>query len=116
MLRYLIYFIPLAILAYFLWRRRSAPAADLQGLLSRQAQLLDVRTKAEFQTQAHPRCLNIPLDQLEARLGELDRSRPVLVCCATGSRSGFAVSLLKRAGFQDVANLGSWRRIETLLS
>lgn len=115
MLRYWIYLIPLAVFAYLLWRRRSTPASDLKGMLDRSAQIVDVRTKAEFQSAGDPRSINIPLAELEARVGELDKGRPVLVCCATGSRSGFALSFLKRAGFSEVANLGSWRRIKTLL-
>ena len=116
MLRYWIYLIPIAVLGYLLWRRRPAPAADLKGMLDRGAQIVDVRTKAEFQSNADPRSINIPLGELEARIGELDKNRPVLVCCATGSRSGLGLSFLKRAGFTEVANLGSWRRIASLLS
>jgi rhodanese-related sulfurtransferase len=116
MLKYLIYLIPLAAVAYLLWSRRSASGGDVKGMLERGAQVVDVRTRAEFKSNAHPRAINIPLDQLEARAKELDRTRPVLVCCETGSRSGFAVALLKRAGFMEVANLGSWRRIHDLLS
>ena len=116
MLRYLIYVIPLAALAYLLWSRRSAPAADMKAMLEGGALIVDVRTTAESKSNAHPRSNNIPLDQLESRLGELDRGRPILVCCETGGRSGFGVSILKRAGFGEVANLGSWRRIATLLS
>lgn len=116
MLRYLIYLIPLAVMAYLLCSRRSAPAGDMKAMLDRGAQIVDVRTTAEFKSNAHPRALNIPLDQLEARMEELDRRKPILVCCETGSRSGFGVSLLKRAGFTEVANLGSWRRIHSLLS
>jgi rhodanese-related sulfurtransferase len=116
MLKYLIYLIPLAALAYLLWSRRSAPSVDLKALLDHGAQVVDVRTRAEFQSHAHPRCINIPLDQLAARAGELDRTRPVLVCCETGGRSGIGVSVLKRAGFSEVANLGSWRRLQSLLA
>jgi rhodanese-related sulfurtransferase len=116
MLKYLIYLLPLATLGYLLWSRRSAPAAGLQALLEQGAQVVDVRTRAEFQSQAHPRCINIPLDQLAARAGELDRSRPVIVCCETGGRSGIGVSVLKRNGFSTVANLGSWRRLQSLLA
>jgi rhodanese-related sulfurtransferase len=116
MLKYLIYLIPLAAVAYLLWSRRSASAGDVKSLLERGAQVVDVRTKAEFKSNAHPRAINIPLDQLAARAKELDRTRPILVCCETGSRSGFAVALLKRAGFTEVANLGSWRRIHSLLA
>ncbi len=116
MLKYLVYLVPLAALGYLLWSRRSAPAVDLKALLAQGAQVVDVRTRAEFQSQAHPRCLNIPLDQLAARAGELDRTRPIIVCCATGGRSGMGVSVLKRAGFNDVVNLGSWRRLQSLLA
>jgi rhodanese-related sulfurtransferase len=115
-LKYWIYLIPLAAVAYLLWSRRSAPTGDLKAMLDRKAQVLDVRTKAEFMSAAHPRALNIPLDQLGGRLKELDPKRPILVCCESGSRSSVAVSLLKRAGFTEVANLGSWRRIHTLVS
>lgn len=115
-LKYLIYLIPIAAVGYLLWSRRSASATDVKGLLARGAQIVDVRTRAEFSSGSHTKAINIPLDQLEARAGELDRHRPVLVCCETGSRSGFGVSPLKRAGFVEVANLGSWRRISTLFS
>ena len=116
MLQYWIYLIPLAAVGYLLWSRRSASVADVKAMLARGAQVVDVRTKAEFKGNAHPRAVNIPLDQLEARSKELDRTRPVLVCCESGSRSGVGVSVLKRAGFPEVANLGSWRRIHSLLS
>jgi rhodanese-related sulfurtransferase len=115
-LQHWIYLIPLAAVGYLLWSRRSVSSTDVQGMLGRGAQIVDVRTRAEFSSGSHPRSINIPLDQLEARAKELDRARPVLVCCESGSRSGFGVSILKRAGFTEVANLGSWRRIASLLA
>ena len=115
MMRYWIYLIPIATVGYLLWSRRSVSAVDLKVMLERGAQIVDVRTRAEFTGNAHLRAINIPLDQLESRSGELDRNRPILVCCESGSRSGFGVSILKRAGFTEVANLGSWRRIQSLL-
>jgi rhodanese-related sulfurtransferase len=116
MLQYWFDLIPVAAIGYLLWSRRSASVTDVKALLARGAQIVDVRTRAEFKSQAHPRAINIPLDQLEARAKELDRAKPVLVCCESGSRSGFGVSVLKRAGFTEVANLGPWRRIHSLLS
>jgi rhodanese-related sulfurtransferase len=116
MLNYLIYLIPLAAVAYLLWSRRSSSALDVKASLERGAQIVDVRTQAEFKSNAHSKAKNIPLDQLAARLKELDRNRPILVCCESGSRSAHAVSILKQAGFSDVANLGSWRRIQRLLA
>jgi rhodanese-related sulfurtransferase len=116
MLDYWIYLIPVAAIGYLFWSRRSASATDVKAMLARGAQVVDVRSKGEFRGQAHPRAVNIPMDQLETRAKELDKARPVLVCCETGSRSGFGVSVLKRAGFTEVANLGSWRRLHGLLS
>jgi rhodanese-related sulfurtransferase len=114
MVKYLIYLIPLAALAYLFWSRRSSSTGDLQALLARGAQIVDVRTQAEFLSHSHPRSINIPLAQLEGRAGELDPARPVLLCCESGGRAGAGVALLKRAGFREVANLGSWRRIASL--
>lgn len=111
-----IYLLPVGVIGYLLWSKRSASAADVKALLERGAQIVDVRTKGEFKAAGHPKALNIPADQLEARAKELDPSRPVLLCCDSGSRSGFAVGILKRKGFKEVHNLGSWRRIQSFLS
>jgi rhodanese-related sulfurtransferase len=116
MLKFLIYLLPLAAIGYLLWSRRSSSTGDLQALLVRGAQVVDVRTRAEYQSNSHPKALNIPLDQLAARLQELDPGRPVLVCCESGGRAGAGVALLKGAGFKEVANLGSWRRLQSLLA
>ena len=115
MMEHWIYLLPIAGVVFFLWRRGSASSSDLKAMLENGAQIVDVRTKAEFKAAAHPKSINIPLDELEKGSQKLDSSRPVLVCCASGSRSGLAVSILKRKGFKDVHNLGSWRRLQDLL-
>ncbi|WP_243317049.1 rhodanese-like domain-containing protein [Geothrix paludis] len=115
MAEYWIYLIPVAAIGYLLWSRRSASAADVKALLERGAQIVDVRTTGEFRTASHPKAINIPADQLDQRAKELDPARPVLLCCESGSRSGFAASILNRKGFKEVHNLGSWRRIATFL-
>jgi phage shock protein E len=115
MMEHWIYLIPIAALGYLWWSRRSVSTGDVKAMLERGAQVVDVRTKAEFKAAAHPKSINIPLDELEKGSQKLDSSRPVLVCCASGSRSALAASILKRKGFQDVHNLGSWRRLQDLL-
>ncbi len=75
-------------------------------------QIIDVRTAGEFQGGHAPGSRNIPLDQLEARLCDVDKSRPVLLCCATGSRSGMATQWLKSLGY-DATNAGSWMAVVT---
>lgn len=114
MLENWIYLIPVAVVGYFLWSRRSASTGEVKAMLAQGAQIVDVRSRAEFKAASHPRSINIPLNQLEKEVQKLDPSRPVLVCCASGARSGLAVSILKRQGFPAVVNLGSWQRIQNL--
>ena len=78
-------------------------------------QVVDVREPAEFDgplghiAQARP----IPLGELDARLGELAKERPVVTVCRSGARSAQAATLLQKAGFTEVANLAGgmlrWR-------
>ncbi len=55
----------------------------------------------------------LPLSQLAARAGELDREHPVVAVCRSGARSAQATVLLQKAGFERVANLAGgmlrWR-------
>jgi rhodanese-related sulfurtransferase len=56
---------------------------------------------------------NIPLPDLGARIGELDKARAVLVVCASGPRAARAAAQLRRAGFGDVhvlaGGFGEWQ-------
>jgi len=78
--------------------------------------MLDVREPAEFSSGHAPNAKNVPLGQLDKRLGEIEKfkSRPVVVTCQTGSRSHAATSALKKAGFGDVVVLsggfGAWQQ------
>lgn len=68
------------------------------------AQIIDVREVAEHQAGAIPGAVNIPLGQLRGRLGELDRSRELVVSCQVGLRGYLAERILKQNGFR-VRNL-----------
>ncbi|RKG74253.1 rhodanese-like domain-containing protein [Corallococcus exercitus] len=71
------------------------------------ATLVDVRSPEEFAAGHLQGAVNIPVDQLEQRLGELGSPQtPVVVYCRSGARSSRAERLLKEKGFQDVFNLG----------
>lgn len=62
-------------------------------------QLIDVRPRAAYE-QAHiAGFVNIPLAELRARMGELDRARPVVTACALGKTSYFAARVLVQNGF-----------------
>lgn len=70
--------------------------------------ILDVRTPEEF-IEANVRgSINIPLLQIEHRLDEIKSlPQPIIVCCASGMRSGQATIFLKNWGV-DCKNGGSW--------
>ena len=61
-------------------------------------QVLDVREDDEWAAGHAPGALHIPLGQLGARLGELDRDQALAVVCRSGNRSSRAVAALTAAG------------------
>lgn len=78
-------------------------------------QIVDVREADEFEGPLGrvPGSVPIPLGELELRAGELSRDRPVVTVCRAGARSAQATVILKKAGFEDVANMAGgmlrWR-------
>ena len=71
--------------------------------------LLDVRTPEEFAQGHIDGAVNIPVDELRQRLGELDPAKTVYVNCHSGLRSYIACRVLAGRGF-DCRNLsGGWR-------
>ena len=69
------------------------------------ATVVDVRTPNEREEGAIAGSLFVPLSQLEQRLDEIPRGRPLIVHCAGGYRSSVAASVLKRDGFDDVSEI-----------
>ena len=67
--------------------------------------ILDVRTPGEWCTAHIQGSLNVPLNHLTDRLGELSSQRQIIVQCAAGYRSSIAGSLLQRHGFSRVSEL-----------
>jgi phage shock protein E len=84
------------------------PKVSIKDLISEGAVIIDVRTKEEF-SRGHVRnSVNIPLDKLNNNIGKLNKNKPIITCCASGSRSAMAKSILKSNGFENVYNGGSW--------
>jgi len=79
------------------------------SLLEQGGQIIDVRTKEEFIVANKEGSLNIPLDSLKTKIKELDNTKPIILCCASGSRSGLAKRVFKANGFENVHNAGTWR-------
>ena len=80
---------------------------DLETKIKAGAKIIDVRTAEEFSEEHYPDALNIPVDQIRQRLNEVgEKNSPIVLYCASGSRSAFATRMLKSAGYTDVVNAG----------
>ena len=70
--------------------------------------VIDVRTPGEFRSGAFPDAINIPLDQMMS--GQIDlgveNDQEIIVYCATGARSAYAMQVLRRQGFSNVTDGG----------
>ncbi|WP_425391196.1 rhodanese-like domain-containing protein [Ekhidna sp.] len=75
------------------------------------ATVIDVRTKTEFEGGHLRTSKNIPLDSLPSHMGQLDKTQPIITCCASGIRSGQAKRMLKANGFKAL-NGGGWMSLE----
>jgi rhodanese-related sulfurtransferase len=93
----------------FLWADHVS-SAQAHLLVQKGALLLDVRSPEEFKEGHIEGAVNIPVQDLENRMGEVGpRERSVVVYCHSGMRSGRAAQMLERAGYS-VADLGPMSR------
>lgn len=102
-----------AVAALMIWKRLGliGSRAALEQL-KRGAKLIDVRTPEEYQRDHLPGAVNVPLGELEQRMGRVapDKNQPLLLHCLSGGRSGIAAGRLKQMGYQQVFNLGGFGR------
>jgi phage shock protein E len=81
--------------------------AGLEEKIKAGALIVDVRSVDEFEEEHYPNSLNIPVNQMQARIDEFgEKNKPVVVYCASGSRSAYAAMILKTVGYSDVTNAG----------
>ena len=88
------------------------PKVDLKELMKNGAQIIDVRTRDEFQGGHIRGSVNIPLQNLNRNLSKIKKDKPVITCCASGMRSASAKSILKSNGFTEVYNGGGWMSLQ----
>jgi rhodanese-related sulfurtransferase len=70
--------------------------------------IVDVRSREEFMGGHVADSVNIPLGEIQQRMTELENlKQPLLLCCASGNRSGQAQLYLLQKGFE-CYNGGSW--------
>ena len=80
--------------------RGDSPLAEWEDLDGTQAQILDVRTTAEYKKGHIPKAKNIPLQQLRDRLSELSKAEEIWPVCERGQRSYYATRILLQNGFR----------------
>lgn len=76
--------------------------------------LLDTRTPEEYRRGHADGFINLPLDELRERLGELDPAKPVYVMCQSGLRSYVACRILSQHGFHCYNFAGGYRFYEAV--
>ena len=81
-------------------------------LVQNGAMILDVRSKNEFSDGHIKGSINIPVEQLGNSLNKLkDKTRHIITCCASGSRSSYAKKILLSNGYINVYNGGGWQSL-----
>lgn len=75
-------------------------------------QFIDVRTPGEYKANHRKPFQNIPLSNLDSKMGKLDKQKEVVVICQSGMRSAKAAKMLKKHGFENIYNvkggMGAW--------
>ena len=98
--------------------RGEHPQVDVEAVLATPAGerpfLVDVRTPQEYADGHIPGAVNIPVDDLRPRLGELPRDREIAAYCQVGQRGYLATRILLQEGFSAV-NVGGGYKTYRLL-
>ncbi|MGB7549715.1 MAG: rhodanese-like domain-containing protein [Terracidiphilus sp.] len=82
------------------------------------ALVIDVRTATEFESRHLPKAINIPSSEIETYLPRrvTDKSRVLLLHCQSGMRSGVAKKTMRKLGYTNTFNLGSFNRAFKIVS
>ena len=83
---------------------REVSREEARKLVDEGAQLIDVRADHEWEAGRIAGATHVPLQELPARIDEIDKDRPVVVYCRGGNRSSMATAALADAGY-DAAKL-----------
>ncbi len=94
------------------WQKAGLPIVSIPNLESADAaeylskyKILDVRRQGEWNTAHVEDADLLPLRELQAKLDTLEKEQPLAVHCAGGYRSIIALSILKKEGFKNLANI-----------
>jgi len=84
---------------------------DIESPRLKDSILLDVRTEEEFNNGHLPGSINIPLDSLRDRMGELDRNKQIIEYCQVGLRGYIADRILSQNGYNVFNITGGYKTV-----
>ncbi len=89
---------------------------DIIDALNNNALLIDVRSETEYRSDNIKGTVNIPLGSLQNSIKKIKKqNKPVIVFCASGSRSTSAKNILKREGMENVLNAGGIHSLKSVM-
>ena len=84
----------------------------MENIDLKEATIIDVREPNEFSMGSVEGSTNIPLGQVPNMIEEFNNmKKPLVLCCASGGRSGQAVQFLEANGVEDIYNGGGWNMV-----
>lgn len=83
-----------------------------KAVKSGKSTIIDVRTPAEFAGGNVSGSINIPVNEINEHINKIkNMQQPIVLCCASGGRSGMATQLLNAAGIKEAYNGGPWLNV-----
>jgi phage shock protein E len=107
-----------AIVAFFIVKRMSFVSEEVaRNHLAQGALVMDVRSPEEYRGGHAPDAINLPLGELRESLPRRvkDKNQVLLLHCLSGARSSIARGQVRRLGYPNVFNLGSFARAEKIV-
>ena len=89
---------------------------DFNEILANGGKIIDVRTYGEFSSGHVNGSVNIPLQNLQNEVQDLDTDQPYILVCASGNRSGSAKRMMENMGFTNIYNGGGWMQLQGQLN
>jgi phage shock protein E len=107
----------LVALYFYFWRSSQAALKYAREYQSRGGLLIDVRPPSEFKSGHLPNAINLQLNELDSTVPKLAERKDqiLLLHCKSGLRSQLAAQRLKRQGYANAFNLGSYGRAARLI-
>ncbi|NNJ98684.1 MAG: rhodanese-like domain-containing protein [Gammaproteobacteria bacterium] len=85
--------------------------AQIRELVDNGGQLIDVRSNHEFTQGALKNAVNVPVESVPYCANTIDRNKPVMLYCVSGTRANLVKHFLESLGFNNVYNLGGMSQL-----